>query len=94
MVDDLDVVSLKVMLENDLMPNLKEHIIEKGTSFSNSFVTTSVCCPSRVTFLTGQYAHNHGVLSNSIKNGISKFNDESTLAVWLGDSGYRTGLVG
>lgn len=91
MVDDLDVETMNVLIEKEAMPNLQENIINKGTTFKNSFVTTSVCCPSRVTFLTGQYAHNHGVLTNL---DISKFNDKSTLAVWLKDSGYRIGFVG
>ena len=35
-----------------------------GTTFSNSYVSYPLCCPSRATFLTGQYAHNHGVAGN------------------------------
>ena len=34
----------------------------EGTTFANSFVSLSLCCPSRATLLTGRYAHNHGVL--------------------------------
>lgn len=95
MADDLDAASIDVMVDNGLMPNLKRHLISKGTQFANSFVTTSWCCPSRATLLTGQYSHNHGVLTNSRPlGGVARFHDASTLATWLRDGGYRTGLVG
>jgi len=48
-------------LEN--MPNLRS-LMKNGTTFENAFVTNSLCCPSRATFLRGQYAHNHQILSN------------------------------
>ncbi len=94
MVDDLDVVTTNTLLENNLMPNLQKEIIDKGTKFTNSFVTNSDCCPSRATFLTGQYSHNHGVLKNNPPENILKFEDDSSLPVWLKQVGYRTGFVG
>ena len=102
MADDLDVNSLDVMIEAGLMPNLEKYIIEEGITFKNSFVTNSICFPSRATFLSGQYSHNHGTLTNVMKGfdfsqppgGVGVFNDESTIATWLQDAGYRTGYVG
>ena len=35
----------------------------RGTTFNDAYVSYPLCCPSRATFLTGQYAHNHGVLT-------------------------------
>ena len=94
MVDDLDVGSLTTLETLGYMPNLTTHLILQGTRFTNSFVTNSLCCPSRATFLTGQYAHNTGVRSNNPPDGISNFDDRSTVATWLHDAGYRTGYVG
>ena len=95
LLDDLDSRSLQRMLNKGLMPALKAQIVNQGTKFANSFVTTSWCCPSRATLLTGQYSHNHNVYTNSRPlGGVHRFNDASTLATWLHDSGYRTGLVG
>jgi len=44
-------------------PNL-DRIAGEGVMFENSFCTTSLCSPSRASFLTGQYAHTHGVKTN------------------------------
>lgn len=70
-------------------------LAEKGATFDNSFVSYALCCPSRATFLTGQYPHNHGVLANSGPNGgYSRLDSSNTLAVWLQEAGYYTAHVG
>lgn len=45
----------------DYTPLTAKHIKEKGTSFRNHFVTTALCCPSRVSLWTGRQAHNTNV---------------------------------
>ncbi|MDP1778761.1 MAG: sulfatase-like hydrolase/transferase, partial [Anaerolineales bacterium] len=77
------------------MPNVQSELVEKGVNFTNAYVTTPLCCPSRASILTGQYVHNHGVKTNRApEGGATAFDDRSTLAVWLHDAGYRTGLLG
>ena len=81
------------------MPNIREELFEKGTAFENSFVTNSVCCPSRTTTLRGQYSHNHQILSNAPPlGGADRFRisggDASTAATWLQEEGYRTAFFG
>jgi N-acetylglucosamine-6-sulfatase len=71
----------------------------EGVTFENAFVTNSVCCPSRTTALTGRYSHNHGVMTNASPDGgyaayHARGIGASTLATWLQDAGYRTGLFG
>jgi N-acetylglucosamine-6-sulfatase len=59
--------------------------------FSNAMVNTSLCCPSRSTFLTGQTSTHTGIESNS---ECTEFDHQSTVAEWLDDRGYQTGYVG
>lgn len=42
-------------------PLTMKHLAKKGTTFANHFVTTALCCPSRVSLLTGRQAHNTNV---------------------------------
>ena len=77
------------------MPTVRDVLIKNGVNFENGFVTTPLCCPSRSSILTGQYAHNHQVLTNRMPlGGAPKLNDSSTIATWLHDAGYRTAYYG
>ncbi len=75
------------------MPLLREHVVDRGVEFSNSFTSTSLCCPDRASIFTGQYAHNHGVTSNA---GAHLFDhDGDTIQRQLRENaGYKTALVG
>jgi len=89
MTDDQARESIRVMKQ------VRRRLADRGTTFARSFVNWPVCCPSRVTFLTGQYAHNHGVLGNNPPlGGFRVFDDSRSLPLWLQDEGYTTGLVG
>jgi arylsulfatase A-like enzyme len=60
-----------------------------GARFLNSFVTNSICSPSRATLLTGQYSHMNGVpVFNRFDGG------RDHLAKRMQSGGYHTGLVG
>ncbi|HKI02861.1 MAG TPA: sulfatase [Thermoanaerobaculia bacterium] len=81
--------------EMRVLPKTRALLGQRGTTFANSFVSYSLCCPSRSTFLTGQYAHNHGVLLNSGPNGgYQRLNHSNTLPVWLQEAGYYTAHIG
>ena len=77
------------------MPTVKNILMAEGVIFENAFNTTPLCCPSRASMLTGEYAHNHKVYTNRFPmGGAKKFDDDSTVAVWLQEAGYRTGFFG
>jgi N-acetylglucosamine-6-sulfatase len=90
--DDQTAESMRVM------KNVNTLIGGEGATFQNSFVNYSLCCPSRATFLTGEYAHNHHVVSNKGPNGgfarFESLHGNNNLAVWLRDAGYHTALIG
>ncbi len=80
------------------MPHVLDEIGARGATFDNSFVNFSLCCPSRSTFLTGLYAHNHGVLDNVGPDGgyarFESLDGHNDLPLWLHAAGYFTGQVG
>jgi N-acetylglucosamine-6-sulfatase len=79
----------------DAMPRVQELLLAHGVTFHDAMVPTSLCCPSRASILTGNYAHTTGVYTNVPPyGGFPVFRDASTLATWLHGAGYRTGLFG
>jgi arylsulfatase A-like enzyme len=93
LTDDLDMQSMPYM------PKALSLIASQGVTFMNTFVATSLCAPSRASILTGQFAHNHGMMQNvAPRGGYGKFYGEgresSAIATWLKTAGYRTILLG
>ena len=66
LTDDLDYAATQKM------PEINSLLAEEGLSFEEAFVSHPVCCPSRVTILTGLYDHNHNVISNNFPSGASR----------------------
>ena len=75
-----------------IMPEVVDQLKKTGTDYSNAFVSTPLCCPSRASIMSGRYAHNH-VVSNNF--GAWNFDEDPTLQAYLHDeAGYRTGIFG
>ena len=97
LADDLDRPSFRAAWRAGFLPHLAR-LFERGTSFEESFVTEPLCCPSRATYLTGLYAHNHGVIRNEGRFGgfgtFLRTHGDNNLATWMQAAGYHTAYVG
>jgi arylsulfatase A-like enzyme len=93
------------VLTDDLSMNLLQYMphvqaMERsGLTFSNYFVSDSLCCPSRASIFTGNLPHDTHVFNNVPPNGgLATFrarNEERhTFAVALKRAGYRTAMMG
>ena len=93
------------ILTDDLANNLVQfmpHVLamqKNGVTFTNYFVTDSLCCPSRSSIFTGRYPHDTGVFTNQGEDGgygvfIARGNEQETFAVALARAGYRTAFLG
>jgi arylsulfatase A-like enzyme len=67
-----------------------DRLANEGVRFENAFVTTSLCSPSRASFLSGLYAHTHGVQNNftDYPAGLASYPRA------LKEAGYRTAYIG
>jgi N-acetylglucosamine-6-sulfatase len=79
-----------------VMPLTRRSIGAAGVTFTRSFVSYPVCCPSRATFLTGQYTHNNHVLClyEWCGGGYGSLQTREYLPVWLERAGYVTAHMG
>jgi arylsulfatase A-like enzyme len=75
-----------------VMPEARKWLKRGGTNYTNAFVTTPLCCPSRTSIFTGRYTHNHHVYSNDGEGG--NLIQQSTLQYYLQQAGYETAMYG
>lgn len=70
-------------------PNL-DKLAAEGVRFDNAITQNPICTPSRMSFLSGQYAHNHGYYGLSGKNP----NGLPTMVGHFRKNGYKTAAIG
>lgn len=69
-----------------------DRIAKEGALFTNTFVTNSICAPSRAVLLTGKYGHRSGLIDNSPNRRFD--GSQQQLQKLLGAGGYRTAWIG
>jgi arylsulfatase A-like enzyme len=80
--------------EPPAMPWLQSQIQDPNGDwlwFPNAFIESPLCCPSRATILSGRYSRHTNVRTNADGH---RFDETQTIATWLQDAGYFTGMIG
>ncbi|MCK3683486.1 sulfatase [Maribellus sp. YY47] len=72
-------------------PNMDD-LANNGVLFTNAHVTTSICCCSRASILSGQYVSRHGI--NGFSTPFSKEAVQKTYPLLLKENGYSIGFIG
>jgi arylsulfatase A-like enzyme len=104
LIDDQNPSSISTFGGDTYTPNL-DRMAEEGMKFTRAYVSSSVCTPSRYSFLTGRFAGNsHSKLyaqavGGKENQGLPGFNvalerDNMNVGNVLRESGYATGFVG
>ncbi|MGM0491505.1 MAG: sulfatase family protein [Armatimonadota bacterium] len=72
-------------------PNM-DHIAEQGVRFERAYCNNPICSPSRISYVSGQYPHTHGILGNN--NFEFEDRNPDTLGATFRRFGYQTALIG
>ncbi|MCA9264750.1 MAG: sulfatase-like hydrolase/transferase [Planctomycetales bacterium] len=74
-----------------------DRIFREGTTLKNAFVTTPVCSPARVGYLSSQYGTDVGITDWINPQAEQQLGLDPSLPAWprhFAQAGYRTGLIG
>ncbi len=74
-------------------PNI-DRIRNEGGWFKNAFCTTSLCSPSRASFLTGTYASRHGIMANDMGFDFDFDKTPSYHQILREKGGYKSAFIG
>ncbi len=72
-------------------PNM-DRIAERGVRFERAYCNNPICSPSRISYVSGQYPHTHGILGNNNFEFVDRNPD--TLGATFRRYGYQTALIG
>jgi N-acetylglucosamine-6-sulfatase len=91
----------QTLAQLNTMRSTRHLLGDRGLTFSEAIAPYPLCCPSRATLLTGRYATNHGVTTNTTNRHATPELEaaylgleRASLPISLQDAGYFTGFVG
>ncbi len=104
LIDDQNPSSIAAFGGDTYTPNL-DRMAAEGMKFTRAYVSSSVCTPSRYSFLTGRFAGNShsklyaAAVGDQQNQGLPNFNvalerDRMNVGNVLREAGYTTGFVG
>jgi N-acetylglucosamine-6-sulfatase len=81
------------------MPKLQKLVVDQGVTFEQAFIATPICCPSRASYISGRYQHNHRCLQNSVHAGCNSAEwrnttEKDSVAPHVQAQGYTTFYAG
>ena len=82
---------------SDIMPNLQKYLVKQGMSFTSAYVSTPICCPSRIETIAGRNYHNVGAPHGEcmhVKSQEFIFNDSNSMFKLFQNNGYLTSMFG
>ncbi|MGV3756689.1 MAG: sulfatase-like hydrolase/transferase [Verrucomicrobiota bacterium] len=99
LADDLGYAELGCQGNKDIPPPHIDSLARNGVRFTQGYVSSPFCCPSRAGLMTGRYQTRFGhelnvVGKSNLDPNIGLPLTERTMADHLKAAGYRTGLVG
>ncbi|MBX3277715.1 MAG: sulfatase-like hydrolase/transferase [Acidobacteria bacterium] len=96
--DDQSIWSIGAYGYRDAVTPNTDRLAREGVRFNNAFVTTPVCSPSRVAFLTGLYGTQAGITDHiTVDEAAAGIGLPESAVTWprvLQMNGYRTALFG
>ncbi|MFC1806590.1 sulfatase [Planctomycetota bacterium] len=91
-IDDLGYGDLGSFGCRDIPTPHMDSLAANGVKCTNSHVTNPPCSPSRCCLMTGMYVQRFG--KSGMARGLSIPKDHPTMAEFMGDAGYVTGMIG
>lgn len=95
LTDDQGSVDLGCYGATDLHTPHMDDLAARGVRFTQFYVASTICSPSRGTLLTGRYPQRNGLTTNAGAGGETGLPvDEILLSELFKTRGYRTGIFG
>jgi arylsulfatase A-like enzyme len=91
-IDDLGYGDLGSFGCRDIPTPHMDSLAANGVKCTNSYITNPPCSPSRCCLMTGMYVQRFG--KSGMARGLAIPSDHPTMAEFMRDAGYVTGMIG